>query len=361
MKDKKKGVTIYDLAQELNVSPSTVSRALNDHHSIGENTKRAVKQLAKKRGYRPNTIASSLRTNRSKSIGVMVSWINRPFISSLISGVEEAARASGHRVIISQSHDKTELEKENLQALYDSRISSLIVSLAMETVDYEHFDLFTDNGIPVVFVDRIPRKKGIHKVNINNFNAAFEATEHLIEQGCTRIAHFGGARTQTIYEDRRLGYIGALKKNNLDVDEAIILQASSLHAEEGLRLTEQVLDMPHPPNGIFCANDTAAVSAIRCAKQRGIKIPEDLAIIGFNNDPICEIIDPQLSSVDHPAAEMGMTAVQQALAMLDGRVATEASSMVTLSTKVIVRASSDRQKLQSRKVAEESAVIRTEE
>lgn len=342
MQEKKKGVTIYDLAQELNVAPSTVSRALKDHHSIGKKTITAVKKLAEKRGYRPNTIASSLRTNRSNTIGIMVSWINRPFISSLISGIEKAARESGYHTIISQSNDNTEMEIENLQALYDSRISALIVSLAMETTDYSHFDLFPDNGIPIVFVDRIPTAQEVHKVHINNFNAAFEATEHLIEQGCKRIAHFGGARHQSIYEDRRMGYIAALKKNGLDIDESIIIQFSSLSAEEGTRLTDQILDSANPPDGIFCANDTAAVSAIQCAKRRGIKIPEELAIIGFNNDPICQIIDPPLSSVHHPAVEMGEAAVGQALAMLGGEIGADSASRKTLHTHVVIRESSNR-------------------
>lgn len=342
MGNKKKAVTIHDLAQELKVSPSTISRALNNHSSIGKQTKKNIQKLAKERGYRPNTIASSLRTNRTNTFGIMVPWINRPFISSLISGVEKAARESGYQVIISQSHDNTELEIENLQALYNSRISALIVSLAMETKDYSHFDLFTKNGILVVFVDRIPNQKDIHKIHINNFNAAFEATEHLIQQGCKRIAHFGGARHQNIYEDRRSGYIAALKKNNLDVDESIIIQASTLNAEEGKRLAEQALNMDNPPDGIFCANDTAAVSAIQCAKNRGIKIPEELAIIGFNDDPICEIIGPRLSSVHHPATEMGESAVRQALAILAGEIETESTSSVTLDTHVVVRASSNR-------------------
>ncbi|MCB9053514.1 MAG: LacI family DNA-binding transcriptional regulator [Lewinellaceae bacterium] len=342
MGNKKKAVTIHDLAEELNVSPSTVSRALNDHSSIGKQTKNAVRKLAEARGYRPNAIASSLRTNRSNTFGIMAPWINRPFISSLISGAEEAARESGNRVIISQSYDNRELEKENLQVLYDSRISALIVSLAMETTDYSHFGLFAKNGIPVVFVDRFPARNDIHKVHINNFSAAFEATEHLIGQGCRRIAHIGGGRHQGIYEDRWSGYIAALKKNNLLVDESLILQATSLSAEEGMRLTEQLLDNAHPPDGIFCANDTTGVSAIRCAKSRGIKIPEELAIIGFNDDPICEIIDPPLSSVHHPAIEMGKAAVRQALAILQGNLETESESSVTLDTYVVARASSDR-------------------
>ncbi len=349
--EKKKDVTIYDLAQELGVSPSTVSRALNDHASIGKKTKKAVRKLAESKGYRPNTFASSLRTNQSNTIGVLVSWINRPFISSLISGIEKEARDKGYHVIISQSHDQSELETENLQALYDSRVSALIVSLAMETVDYRPFDLFRKHGIPVVFVDRVPVLQKIHKVHINNFKAAFDATEHLIAQGCRRIAHFGGARHQAIYEERRAGYIAALKKNNIEVDNTIILEAESLSLEEGTRLAEKVLDLPIPPDGIFCANDTAAVSAIHCAKVRGIKIPGELAIIGFNDDPICKIIEPPLSSIHHPAVEMGKAAVREVMSMLDTAPANAdalnkepsgGKTNLVLETHVVVRASSNR-------------------
>lgn len=341
---KKKDITIYDLARELNVSPSTVSRALKDHPSIGTKTKKAVKELAKKRGYRLNMIASSLRTNRSNIFGIMVPWIDRPFISSLIAGIEKAARESGHAVIISQSYDSKELEMENLQALYDSRISVLIVSTAMETTDYSHFELFTQNGVPVVFVDRIPDLKDIHKVHINNFKASYEATEHLIEQGCKRIAHFGGIRHQLIYEERRAGYIAAMKNNNLEIDHSIIFQASSLSAEEGMKLMNKLLDMDNRPDGLVCANDTSAISAIRCAKSRGVNIPDEIAIIGFNNDPICEIIDPPLSSVHHPATDMGSAAVDQALNLLGiGNKKTRASR-VTLDTFVVVRSSSNKKK-----------------
>ncbi len=342
MKKTNSDVTIYDLAEELNVSPSTVSRALNNNKGIGKKTKNAVKKLAKKRGYRPNKLASSLRTNKSNTIGIMVSWINRPFISTLISGIENAAKEAGYQVIITQTQDKLDIEIENLQTLFESRISALIVSLSMETKKYNHFSLLTDNHIPIVYVDRIPALKDIHKVHIDNFKAAFEATEHLIEQGCERIAHFGGSRLQLIYEDRRTGYISALTKHNYEVDESIIMEANNLSAEEGFRLTEFVLNLDHPPDGIFCANDTAAVSAIRFAKSKGIAIPDELAIMGFNNDPICEIVEPQLSSVRHPALQMGEKAVEQVLRILEGPEESVVSNGVTLDTRVIVRSSTDR-------------------
>ncbi len=339
MEEKKRDVTIYDLALKLNVSPSTVSRALNDHFSIGKKTKKAVQELAKEWGYRPNTLASSLRTNRSNTIGVIASWINRPFISSLISGIENAAREAGYKVIITQSHDQLEIEKDNLEALYDSRVSALIASLAMETSDYEHFSSFLDNDIPVVFVDRIPDMDGVNKVNINNFHAGYQATQHLIEQGCKRIAHFGGARNQKIYEDRYLGYVEALKKNKISLEPDLVKQASNLSPEEGMRFTEEILALKEKPDGIFCANDTAAVSAIRYCKQHGVKVPEDIAIIGFNNDPICEIIDPPLSSIDHPAQQMGEAAINQVLQILNSNKS-NGTTIFTLDTHVVARASS---------------------
>jgi LacI family transcriptional regulator len=212
----------------------------------------------------------------------------------------------------------------------------------METKEYSHFNLFTDNDIPVVFVDRVPMTNESNRVQINNFNAAFEATEHLIEQGCKRIALFGGAKHQSIYADRRQGYIAALRKNDIDVDDSIILLHSSLSAQEGTRLAKQILNSANRPDGIFCANDTAAVSAIQYAKKKGIRIPEDLAIIGFNDDPICKIVEPSLSSVHHPAVEMGEAAVKQVLAMLDEETETETINRVTLNTYVVVRASSNR-------------------
>lgn len=340
MKKKKKEVTIHDLAKELSLSASTVSRALNNHPGIGAKTKKTVKKLAKERGYRPNTLAASLRTKQSNTLGVIVPRIDRPFISSLISGIENAAQKAGYQIIITQSNDKFELEQKNVQALYNSRISALIVSLAMSTHDYEHFDLFKDNNIPIVFVDRIPTLNKVEKVHINNFKAAFEATEHLIQQGCKRIAHLGGANHQQIYEDRKSGYLAALKKNSLEVDEDLILEAIVLSIEEGEKMVNQLFNLERPPDGIFCANDRSAVSAIRVAKERGIKIPNDLAIIGFNNDPVCEIIEPALSSIYHPAKEMGKIVVEHILAKVEGEE--EGKNRIVLDTHLIVRTSSKR-------------------
>lgn len=342
MKNKKE-ITIYDIAEELNVSPSTVSRALKGHYSIGKKTIKAVKELAVKRGYQPNTIAASLRRNKTNTIGVIISWINRPFISSLISGIEEEANKSGYNVIISQSHDHYDNEVANAKALYSSRIGGLVVSLAMETKKYDHFFQFIKNEIPVVFVDRVTKDLNADMVVIDNFAAGFAAVQHLIDQGCKRISHVGGSQHRNVYYERRRGYLNALEQNNIAVDEELDIQNDVLSSEEGFKIAEHLLNLPVPPDGIFCANDTSAVSIIQYAKRQGVKIPDDLAIIGFNNDPVSLIVEPQLSTISHPAVDMGRLAARQVLKHKED-LDLVASQSIVLNTEVIVRASSLRKK-----------------
>jgi len=340
--DNNKEVTIYDIAKVLKVSPTTVSRALNDHHSISKATTNTVKQQARKMGYRPNIIASSLRRNKTNTIGVIMPLINRPFISSLISGIEEEANQAGYNVIISQTNDKYQKEISNAQTLYASRVDGLIVSLAMETKDYEHYLPFQRKGIPVVFVDRVSEAMDADKVIIDNFEAAYHATRHLIEMGCRRIAHFAGAKHRNVYRKRQEGYLKALKENNLPADENLIIY-SNLSLEEGWKSTEQLLRLSEPPDGIFSANDSAAVGAIRFAKNMGLHVPDDLAIVGFNNDPISSIIEPALTTIQHPAFEMGKIAAQQVLKQ-QLQKSQRASETILLQTGLVVRASSSRQK-----------------
>ncbi|MCB0640223.1 MAG: LacI family DNA-binding transcriptional regulator [Phaeodactylibacter sp.] len=339
----KKNITIYDLAKELNVSASTVSRALKKHKSISKETVEKVEQLAKERGYRPNLVAASLRTQRTTNIGMLMPWINRPFVSDLISGAEKTARENGYNVIISQSHDSFDNEVDNAKALLDSQVCSLIVSLAMETQIFDHFTAFLENDTPLVFVDRVPESLDCYKVIIDNYRAGFKATQHLIEQGCKRIAILCGETHQNIYRDRLEGYLAALKQYNMPVDESLILKGKVLSSEEGFNLATYLLSLPNPPDAIFSTNDKAALSVIQHAKSIGVKIPEELAVIGFNDDPECQIVEPQLSSVIHPAMEMGGHAVQLALSLIEGKaVQANDSKTIVLDTDLVIRASSQR-------------------
>ncbi|MEM9830396.1 MAG: LacI family DNA-binding transcriptional regulator [Bacteroidota bacterium] len=340
MKKNNKSITIYDIAEELKVSPTTVSRALNDHQSISEETTRSVKKVARKMGYRPNSVASNLRKSKTNTIGVIVPLINRPFIASLISGIEDTASQSDYNVIISQSYDSYKKEVATAHSLYSSRVDGLIVSLAMETRKYDHFQAFLENKIPLISVDRIAPELETDCVAIDNHAAGFKATEHLIAMGCRRIAHLGGAQHRNIYRGRQQGYLDALKKHGLPIDERLVVH-SKLSMEEGKESTKYLLNLPNPPDGIFSANDSAAVSAIQYAKHNGWHVPQDLAIIGFNDDPISSIIEPQLTTISHPAFDMGKIAAQQILRYQDyGHVVQ--SQTTVLKTEVIVRASTRR-------------------
>ncbi len=335
-----KDVTIYDIAEKLKLSTSTISRALKDHHSISKKTIEKVKKAAEEMGYRPNTLAASLRSNKTKTIGVLISRINRPFISSLISGIEATAQKSGYNVIIMQSHDSYDDEVNMAKALYSSRVSGVICSLAMETQDTTHFQQFINKNIPLVFVDRVPKDFNTYRVMIDNYSAGYKATKHLIDNGCKRIAHFAGSQFRNIYSERKRGYVDALKQHNLPIDEDLIIYFNTLSYEEGEKATSRLLDLKNPPDGIFSANDTAAISVIQTAKKRGLNIPNDISVIGFNDDPIASIIDPGLSSVTHPAVKMGITSAEKILSHLNPTNGDDITEITFLNTEVIVRGSS---------------------
>lgn len=339
---KKKEVTIYDLANELNYSPSTISRALNNHKSIGKKATKEIQKAAKELGYRPNTLAANLRKNTSRTIGIMISRINRPFQASLITGIENEARKANYNVIITQSDDKYENEVNNAKALYDARVGGLIVSLGMETQDTSHFDQYVKQNIPIVFVDRVPESFNSYRVIIDNYVAGYRATKHLIEQGCTRIAHFAGAQHVNVYNLRKKGYIDALKEHGLEIDQNLIQDLKTLSFEEGKKATRKLLKLKNRPDGIFSANDTAAVSAILYAKENRIRIPQDLAIIGFNDDPISRIVEPTLSTISHPAIKMGEISTKRILEHSTRKLDEAISEITMLDTEVIARNSSKR-------------------
>ena len=341
--EENKHVTIYDLAERLNLATSTISRALKDHHTISDKTIKKVKKAAEEMGFVPNTLAAGLRGNKTKTIGVLIPTVTQPFLSSLISGIEIAAQKSGYTVIIMQSHDSYEEEVNMAKSLYSNRVSGVICSLAMETRDTGHFHQFSNNNIPLVFVDRVPKEYNTFRVIIDNYSAGYKATKHLIEQGCIRIAHLtAGSEYGNLYNERKRGYIEALKDHNIRVEEELIINLKSVTYEEGVKASNQLFDLYPMPDGLFAPGDIIAVSAIQTAKKRGIKVPEQMAIIGFNNDPISQIIDPNLSTITHPAEKMGKAAAEIIIKNLKSSKNDEAKEITFLNTEVLVRESSNR-------------------
>ncbi len=339
---KKTKITIKEMAKRLDVSPSTISRALQNHPSIGKKTTTEVQKLAKKIGYFPNSIASNLRRNKTNLIGVIIPRIDRYFQSSAIAGIEEVASKAGYYVIISQSNNSYEREKENARMLMSSQADGIIACLAMETNNYDHLTMFKENNIPLVFFDRVCYEIETHKVIIDDFGASMKATEHLISIGCKRIAHIAGNQHMAIFRDRLKGYKEALLKNNLSSDEELICFTEDLSSEEGTLAAQKFLKMQQAPDGIFCSNDTSAISAIKEIKKAGLRVPEDIALSGFSNTPASLIIEPALTTIDDHAFEMGQAAARLVIRQIEESQKNIASETIVIRNDLIIRDSTIR-------------------
>jgi LacI family transcriptional regulator len=327
------------MAERLNVSPSTISRALQNHPSIGKKMTAEVHKMAKKLGYYPNSVASNLRRNKTNLIGVIIPRIDRHFQSLAIAGIEEVASKAGYYVIIFQSNNSYQREKENARMLLASQADGIIACLAMETNHYEHLAVFKENNIPLIFFDRVCSEIETHKVIIDDFGAAFKATEHLIAVGCKRITHIAGNQHMTIFRDRLKGYQEALIKNNMVVGEELICYTEDLSVAEGEKATAKFLRMRDRPDGIFCANDTSAIAAIQTIKRTGLRVPEDIAVVGFSNTPSSLIIDPALTTIDDHAFEMGQAAARLVIRQIEDPQENIASETVVIRNDLIIRGS----------------------
>lgn len=345
---KRKEVTIYDIAQKLHLSPATVSRALNDHPGISGKTKKRIEQIAAELGYRSNTFASNLRRQRSNTIGVIVPRLNSYFMSMAISGMEKVANEAGYNLLISQSLETVDKEIANTQTMFSSRVDGLLVSLAYDTRDYSHFEVFMKLGIPLIFFDRVGGDHIVTSVVIDNFRAGYEVTNHLIDQGCRRIVHITGSLLRNVYNDRLHGFQKALSENGIPFRETDVLE-TDLSEQAGADAAETLLHMKSRPDGIFVANDTCAVSCMQRLIQANVRIPDDIAVAGFNNTPISRVIEPALTTVNYPAREMGEVAVTNLINHLNGTSNIHATNTILLRSELIIRNSTLRSKKIKRK------------
>jgi len=303
-------VTIKDIARELGISPSTVSRALKDHPDISPETKKAVNELAEKLNYQPNIVALNLRQSKTNTIGVIIPEIVHFFFSTVISGIEDVAYGAGYNVILAQSNESVEREKIDLKALFNSRVDGMLMSISRETTNYDHIESILARGVPIVFFDRVYNNPQLSKVVVDDFEGAKEATLHLIDQGCKRIAHLEGPPNLAISSQRLEGYIAALKQHNMPVNKDLIVACPLGSLEEGKSATEKLLAMKTPPDAIFASNDPAAMGAMQAIKAKGLKMPKDVAIVGFSNWFFSSMMEPPLTSVDQPGFQMGQEAAR---------------------------------------------------
>ena len=331
-------ITIKDIARILGISPSTVSRALKDHPDINADTKKAVNELAGKLKYRPNAVALSLKNSRSYTIGVIIPELVHYFFSSVISGIEDVASQKGFTVIICQSNESYEREVANARTLLSHRVDGVLVSVSKETHTFDHLIELQEGGIPIVFFDRIAPEIDADQVIIDDLEASYKATRHLIEVGRKRIAHFAGPQNLVIGRDRLQGYLNALTEAGLPIDNRLIIEADTYEKARNAVIT--MIDAGDIPDGIFAVNDLTAIGAMQTIQKKGYKIPDDISIVGFSDGRFSGITDPNLTSVDQHGYEMGITAAEMLFHRILSNEITYIPEIKVLNADLIIRGSS---------------------
>jgi LacI family transcriptional regulator len=344
---KFEAVTIKDIAKALGLSTSTVSRALRDSYEISSETKKLVLEYAEKLNYHPNPIALSLKERKTNTIGVLVCEVANSFFSQVINGIESIAHLEGYNVIIAQSHDSFDKEVRNLQYLTSRSIDGLIVSVSIETNNFTHFQELHDKSLPIVFFDRIVNEIETHKVIVDNFKGTYDATVHLIDRGYKRIAALANVEFLSITRERIAGYKAALADNGLEVNNDLIkycrlLPNSSFEIEQSIN---SLLELSPWPDAILGLSDKFTTGALRVLTNRNIKVPDEVAIIGFSNSDLCDILNPSLSIVKQPAFEMGETATRQLLQLIESKRPITQFETKVLKPELIIRDSSKNKKI----------------
>ncbi len=337
----KKNITIHDLARELKLDSSTISRALSNSPRVGIKTKDRVLQKAKELGYHRNLMASNLRTRKTMTIGVVVPHISRHFFSEAIDGIEQTVADKGYRVIISQSHDDFKIEKKIINGLFMNRVDGLLISPSMGTPDNSHLNLFYDNKIPIVLFDRYFENGGLSKVIFEDKIGAFNLTQHMIREGCKKIYHLAGDLNSQIYQQRYQGYRDALEKNGLKFDESFVIP-SNLMPGEAIEIIKGILeDRDNLPDGLVCGNDVSALAIMKYLDENtNIKVPGDIAIGGFSNEPASGLIKPGLTTVEQHPFLIGKSSAEMLLDFIGNKEkAFLSSNTVVIRSDLIIRGS----------------------
>lgn len=336
---KKNPATLSDIAKQLNISVSTVSRALHNHQAINENTKKRVIKLAEQLNYQPNMLALSLLKKKTNTIGIIVPEITSYFFSSVINGIQDLINDTGYRLIISQSEESFEKEKEILAALSRVRVDGFLISPTSETREYHHFNKLADNGTPLVIFDRDCDGLNADKVFVDDYDGAFQAVEYLIKTGCRRIAHITGPANLSISTHRLNGYLDALKKYNIPKEDQLIFNVKGFTPEYGVEAAKALMKLPQLPDAIFAINDGIAIGAMYVIKEAGIQIPNQISVIGFDDELYSSYFIPPLSSVWQPVYDMGLLSARILLSKLKGEKPAETRYEI-LKPELIIRASS---------------------
>jgi LacI family transcriptional regulator len=303
-----KETTLKEIAEALGISITTVSKALKNYSDVSAKTKNAVLALAEELNYTPNSFAVNLRTKESKTIGLIIPELVHHFFSNVINGIIAEAENNGYLVIILQSNESLELEKKQVALLINKRVDGIIMSLSNESNNDFHIKEIINKEIPFVQFDKISKLIPSSKVIINDQKAAMEAVQHLIDKGCKKIAHIRGPENPQNAIDRFLGYKKALEKNGIIFDPNLVYTCKNVTFEEGVEFAKQILENHPDVDGIFVITDLVAVGVLAHFNEKGIQVPQQIAVIGFSNWFMSQVITPKLSTVDQPSYEMGVVA-----------------------------------------------------
>ncbi|MBT9393729.1 LacI family transcriptional regulator [Hymenobacter sp. NST-14] len=332
-------VSMADLARELGVSMTTISRALSNHHSIGPEMKARVLKLAKKYNYQPNRLAAALRKGKSQLLGIIVPYIEGRFFPSVVHGIETAASRAGYNVIICQSNEDAAQEQRNVEALLSAQVAGIMVSLARTTSTYQHFEKVRSRGLPLVFFDRSMGGEDVNAVVLNDHEGALISTRHLLSQGCRRVAHLAGPQHLSIYKNRYQGYLAALREAGLPLEEELVVFTDMAQAE-GAAAMRRWLELPNPPDAVFSAGDYCALGALQEARRQGRRVPEDVAISGFSNEAFTLITEPTITTIDQRCEEMGQATVRLLLEQIEAGSTPFTPRQTVLQPELLVRGSS---------------------
>jgi LacI family transcriptional regulator len=341
---KQKAITIKDIAEALNLSISAVSKALKSSYEISEKTQAKVKKYAEEHNYRPNPIAQNLRKGKSKSIAVIVPNIDNNFFSQVINGIESVAFGKEYNVIVTQTHESYQREIINTNHHFSRSVDGLLVSISAETRKTDHFEEVQKLGLPIVFFDRVPEKPETHKIISNNFQGAYDATIHLINNGYRRIAQITSSDFLSISKERLAGYEKALQENGIPVTQSLIKYCAhgGMLRNEIFNSIKELLSLKEKPDAILAASDRLSTNTLAILSEKQIKIPEQIALAGFTNSINAQIFMPPLTAVIQPAFDIGKKATELLVELIESKKPVTAFEKVILDTQLEIRLSSMR-------------------
>ncbi len=330
----KSQITIKDIARELGVSPSTVSRALKNNPDISQETRNLIHKYAEEHNYKPNALALNLRTNRSNTIGVIVPQLIHHFFSCVLSGIEEVAAKAGYNILIAQSNEQYDQEVKIIHSFLAARVCGVISSLAKDTAQYQHYEELIENNIPIVFYDRICPNINTGRVVVDDYAGAFAAVEYMIQTGCKRILFYSADSHLEISKNRRNGFLDAMRKYKMPVDDSMIKLCDT--REQAIAITPDILEREDRPDGFFAINDETASGILYVCKLMGFHVPNEISICGFTDGAIAQNTDPKLTTVEQHGEEVGKCAINLLIDKIENEKEPKSTNKI-VRTNLVVR------------------------